>query len=212
MIKRIIFDLDNTLIFWEDEYWTSLNKVFERINYPVNQEIISKLCMAVDDYENCYSIYKNEYMLEIMSKYANIDLPDIFINYWLEELSECVKPLPNEVIDTLEYLHKKYDLVVLTNWFASSQIERLKKVNIFKYFTEIFCADSFPIKPNPESYLIASKGYDLSECLMIGDGLVNDVIGPTKLGMKAIYYDYKDNYHDDEYQTIKRFEDLKKIL
>jgi FMN phosphatase YigB (HAD superfamily) len=59
---------------------------------------------------------------------------------------------------------------------------------------------------------MAANGYQLSECLMIGDNLNNDVKGALQLGMKAIYFDLENKYHGNEYQTIKKFSDLKKIL
>ncbi|NLL44791.1 MAG: HAD family hydrolase [Mollicutes bacterium] len=211
MIKRIIFDLDNTLIPWEEEYWDSLKGAFKRINYSFNDEMINKLSQAVGEYEKYYPIYKKEDLLAFMEKYANIDLPDIFLDYWLEELGYCAKT-SQEIIDTLEYLYQKYDLVVLTNWFTSSQTERLITANILKYFSKVYGADEFLIKPYPESYLMAANGYQLSECLMIGDNLNNDVKGALQLGMKAIYFDLENKYHGNEYQTIKKFSDLKKIL
>ena len=32
MIKRIIFDIDNTLIDWKAEYWDCLKNVFDELN------------------------------------------------------------------------------------------------------------------------------------------------------------------------------------
>ena len=42
MIKRIIFDLDNTLITWKDEYWNAVNKTFERFNLQYTDKDITK--------------------------------------------------------------------------------------------------------------------------------------------------------------------------
>ena len=50
MIKRIIFDIDNTLIDWKDEYWNSLKNVFDELKLPYSNEIRAKIQYAVDNY------------------------------------------------------------------------------------------------------------------------------------------------------------------
>ena len=130
MIKRIIFDLDNTLIEWKEEYWDSIEKALIRSNIKYTKIDAEKIKEAVNNYEMEYNIYKKEYMLECMKTYSNLNLKIEFIDNWIDELSKCApEKLDEEIIDTLEYLYKKYELVVLTNWFKISQINRMNKVN-----------------------------------------------------------------------------------
>ena len=56
----------------------------------------------------------------------------------LEIISKLVRPLNNEVKNTLKYLSNKYELVVLTNWFTDCQQKRLEKAGILKYFKKVF--------------------------------------------------------------------------
>ena len=44
------------------------------------------------------------------------------------------------------------------------------------------------LKPNKESYLNACGNYHVNECIMIGDTIEKDVIGPNKFGIDSIYY------------------------
>ena len=39
MIKRIIFDLDNTLIMWKDEYEKAADIALNVINYPKTNDL-----------------------------------------------------------------------------------------------------------------------------------------------------------------------------
>ena len=67
-MKKIIFDLDDTLIMWKSEYYDTLNKTLDYFNIKYEEKDIYNLKEAVDDYENNYNIYKEEYMLEIFKK------------------------------------------------------------------------------------------------------------------------------------------------
>ena len=211
MIKRIIFDLDDTLIEWKEEYWDSIEKALIRNNLKYTKNDVEKIKEAVDNYELEYNIYKKEYMLECMKKYSNLNLKIEFIDNWIDELSKCApEKLDEEIIDTLEYLYKKYELVVLTNWFKVSQTNRMNKVNITKYFKEIYTPEEFLNKPNKEAFLIASEN-KIDECIMVGDSLNTDVNGALNVGMKAIYIN-KEGKENKDYITIKKFNELKEIM
>jgi len=211
MIKRIIFDLDNTLIPWNDKYYISFNNALDKLSYKYNDDLILKLIDAINDYENKFDIYDREKLRSLMSNYSNQELPAVFIDMWLDELCLCYEKPSDELIDTLEYLSHKYDLVILTNWFAHSQLGRLKNADIHKYFSDVFCADSFLMKPNKESYSIAAGPYNPSECVMIGDSLKCDIHGASDAGMNVIYYNYNDK-DSDGYPSISKFIELKEKL
>jgi HAD superfamily hydrolase (TIGR01549 family) len=204
--------MDNTLIPWKNEYFGSLNIALDKLGYSYDDAMIKRLINAIKDYEYKYQIYNKQDMLDLMSEYTCMTLPSNFIDQWLEELSLCYEEASDEVINTLEYLYKKYDLVVLTNWFTYSQTNRLSNAGLLKYFSHVYCTDTFPIKPYPESFLKAAGEYKPQECVMIGDSIESDIKGPLKLGMKAIYYDYNSTYKMYDYEAITKFSDLKKIL
>lgn len=212
MIKRIIFDLDDTLIKWKSEYWASFDRVLERINYNYDTHFIQKLIAAIENYEKIYSVFNKDDMLHLLNKNIERPLPNNFIDYWLEELSLCSEQASDDLIKTLNYLHNKYDLVVLTNWFTVSQVNRLKKAGIASYFSEVYCADKFPIKPNPESYLTAVGDYQISDCIMIGDSVDCDIDGALKIGLRAILYNPKNHNVNGDYQVITKLDNLIEIL
>ena len=146
-----------------------------------------------------------------MKKYSNLNLSDDFIEIWIQELSKCVpEKLDSEIIKTLNYLYKKYDLVVLTNWFKESQVNRMIKVNIKKYFKEIYTPEKFLNKPNKEAFIIASEN-KIDECIMVGDDINTDIKGALSVGMKAIYLN-KDGKKADNCINIKNIVELMEIL
>ena len=211
-MKQIIFDLDGTLIMWKDEYWNTLNKTLEYFNIDYNEDIINNLIRACDDYESKYDTYDYDNMRLLMEEYSNIKLPNEFIKRWTIFLEDCYDAPTVDLIEILEYLSNKYDLVILTNWFFDEQVNRLKKMNIDKYFKRVIATEKIKNKPNKEAYLEAIKPYDISECVMIGDSIKTDIEGALSIGLDAILYDYKNKYDNLDYKKVTRLIDLKKYL
>lgn len=212
MIKRIVFDLDNTLIMWKDEYYNTLSETLNYFNISYNENIKNKLIKAVDDYESLYNTFDYKSMNDLMEQYSNIDLPYNFVEQWTKYLEYAV-PIEKdeELIETLEYLSDKYELVVLTNWFTKQQRNRLKNYGILKYFKDVIGTDIIKNKPNKDAYIKACGLYSLNECIMVGDSLENDVKGALNIGMQAILFDYK-NTCKGNYKIINKISDLKYIL
>ena len=207
-MKRLIFDLDNTLILWKNEYREAMKNTVEHFNLDLDYAALDDL---VEIYENYYDKYTIDNITELFNKQLNLNLTNEFTEYWLKELGNMadddlnIKPL-------LEYLKSKYELVVLTNWLKKSQLERLKKLDIDEYFINIYGGED-AIKPNKEAYLKAIGNRDIADCIMIGDNLKVDIEGAVDIGLKAILVDIKDIYPDsDKYTRIKNIHELKEML
>ena len=202
MIKRLIFDVDNTLIMWKDEYYEySLGNTFKELGLNFDKSIIKPFDEAVDAYEDYYDIYDKEKLINFFNERLKMNFPDNFVDVWIKYLSDCTEKASKEIIDTLEYLKSKYDLVILSNWFTESQENRLKKMGIDKYFSKQIYTDKVKNKPNKEAFMEATKPYNIDECIMIGDSKEKDIKGAESIGMKAILIDDK-----------TKVEDLRRIL
>ena len=206
MIKRIIFDLDNTLIDWKEEYWESIQNALGQEDKNKVKEIKN----AINSYELKYNIFKKEFMLQHINNETNLNLNMEFLEKCLEGFSQAI-PENIGIIDTLEYLYNKYELVVLTNWFKIPQEKRLEKAKIRKYFKEIYAPEDFLIKPNKEAFYIASEN-NVDECIMVGDSFSTDIKGALNVGMKAIYITKDKKESNKEYITINNFNELINIL
>lgn len=218
MIKRLIFDIDNTLIFWEDEYDRAIDETLEQMEYPYTKELCKKIDDSIVEYEKNRKYFDRKEMLQFINNNIGEELPEDFLDMWIKNLSNCVpEKLEKDDYEVLEYLYKKYELVILTNWFDESQIKRMKKVNIFKYFKEFYGAEKYA-KPYKESFIQAAGNRTLEECAMIGDSLVNDIQGALDAGIKQIVW--KDVYNKaneniniiDKVQVIKELKELKEIF
>ena len=218
MIKRLIFDLDNTLITWKKEYDNAIRKVLDELGFTNTQELSDKINKIELEYEIDRKYFNKKEILKFFNERLEQKLPKNFIDKWLELLSTCVpESLEKEEYETLEYLSKKYELVILTNWFRISQVERLKKVDILKYFKEIYDAEKYA-KPYKESFFQAIGDKTLDECAVIGDDIYMDILAAKKIGLKNLVWLDNKNTQDENkdllngIKVIKKLEDLKDIF
>ena len=88
MIKRIIFDIDNTLIDWKAEYWDCLKNVFDELNLPYSSETKAKIQHAVDNYEDGTNFtYTKESMMNAIEEELGYKLPESFFDIWIRYLA-----------------------------------------------------------------------------------------------------------------------------
>lgn len=209
MKKRLIFDVDDTLIPWEKEYYKILKKTLKQNNIKLGIFRFIKTLKAIELYENTHERWNVEEVKETLAKVTKIDIDDEKVLFFSEWLKNCViNKASKELHDVLKYLQKKYELVILSNSIKEIQEERLKRFGIHKYFTKIYCGDEV-MKPNPKSYKKAMGKNKPSECVIIGDNLNFDVITPSELGIMPIYVNKKKH---QKYLTIKDVCELKEIL
>ena len=207
MIKRIIFDIDNTLIDFPD-YIDGYQSVLDK--YQVNKKAID-LYNAIGVYEECgkYDNYDKKELLKVINKELSTNLDDNFLEDYFNMYNKLITPVSDSIKDTLEYLSKKYELVTLSNWFTFSQKSRLKIAGIDKYFTSIYGTDIVPMKPKKESFMNVIGNNKIEECLMIGDNVNMDIKVPYEMGIN-VYYLSKGK--KTNYPSIEKIEDLKEML
>lgn len=207
MIKKIIFDIDNTLIDFPN-YEAGYQEVLDKHN--TGKKAID-LYNAIGVYEECgkYNKYTKEELLKVINKELNLELDNNFLDDYFNMYNKLITPVNDSVKETLEYLSKKYELVTLSNWFTFSQMSRLKVAGIDKYFTKVYGTDIVPMKPCKESYLSVIGDNKLEECLMIGDNLDMDIKVPYEMNMN-VYYLSKGK--DSRYPSINKIKDLKEML
>ena len=207
MIKRIIFDLDNTLIMWKDEYLKAIKETVELYKINEDYKYISSL---IDEYDDKFKYYDKNLLIEYINQNIKSKIDIKFLNTFLDKFGYMSKE-DKKVIDVLDYLNNKYELVVLTNWFKEPQRERLKNANILKYFKEVIGGEQY-MKPSKEAYILACSKYKPNECLMIGDSYNKDIEGAYKARLNVIYYNYLNKENKNKYKEIKKISELKEIL
>ncbi len=207
MIKKIIFDLDDTLIDFDDK----LTHALDIRAYHISNEEYQKILELLFTYEQRHDQYDYSTMYEEINEVLKNKIKKEEFFKILNDAKKLVpKKKDKKLISILEYLSSKYELVVLTNFFTEIQAARLAKYGILKYFSEVIGGDIAKCKPHFRSYALACGFCKFEECLMIGDNLELDVKKPIEYGMDAIWY--KKEKKESKYKSVSSLHQLKNML
>ncbi len=212
MIKRILFDLDNTLIPWDGSQKIALLNTFQECDIDFPPDRMDEYFSAMKDYEKKHKRFDKVEMSKWIGMKLNLDIPDDFIKSWTDKLCYCVPDKDNELISLLEYLSSKYSLCVVSNWFYNQQKARLKNYGILKYFDKVYTVDKYDKKPYKEMFELASNGYSNDEVAMVGDDYTIDIKSAVDYGMYAFYLNSKARYCNKKTKIIRTIYDLRKYL
>lgn len=187
MIKRLIFDVDGTLIQGVN-FILSVSKTLKKMGC-YSEENVKLFFNGINTYEQLYDNYNLIDYTQHMGNAINKKLPENFVQTFFDELKTCISPRNELLIDTIHKLSQQYELVLLTNYFAQSQLNRLNNMGIGKYFSE--CYGEKIIKPNKQAYLSACGNRKPNECVMIGDDIYLDITRAKQEGLNTIFVNSK---------------------
>jgi len=224
MLKYLIFDVDNTIIRYNEDFYPQSYKIaFQKLG--LDESNAEKVFFLINEYESLLSEENPCYNREKMLDYINNNLHTtydmklidellyVFSHYWTRKEDIMIKK------ETLDYLYKKYDLYIYSNYFADAIEERIKNLGFSEYFKGVFGADIYGTKEYESSYkkILDERGWKAEECVMIGDSKKRDILPPVNLGMKAILVDddgLRDNpaIHVKDYIKINDVNDLRYII
>ena len=228
MIKRVIFDIDNTLIPWKDEYFNEIFEVLKELKIECSNDDFNKIKKAMSEYENVYYSFNKENMINYINEYTGKKYPKEFMDKIIEKWANCVpEKIEDSILVTLEELNNKYEMVILTDWYKEQQTKRLENAEIIRFFQEVYTADNTKRKPFKEAFMQAIGNNKPEECIMIGDDFGRDIEGALKAGLHAIYYNTKEtevnkkiSYQFEteegvkktEYYTVSKIDEILNIL
>lgn len=209
MIKRLIFDLDNTIIDWKDDYTLALQETVKEFNINIDYKKIDNI---IEQQEYVYETLSKEQLMNDINNICGLELNMEFIETLLEKQKNMAPKNDKKIQDLFSYLSSKYEIVLLTNWFTETQSGRLNTLGIAKYFCEFYGGDKILLKPRKDAFLKAIGSNKKEECIMIGDNLELDIIPAINLGITTIKVDKKSISTDKRYTSINDICQLKDIL
>ncbi|MCR5609542.1 MAG: HAD family hydrolase [Lachnospiraceae bacterium] len=101
-----------------------------------------------------------------------------------------------ETKETLKMLDEKGIRYAIGSTTDTDSIEYFLKQNELNIENVFTSEDMRVYKPFPRFYeeILKSTGWDVDECLFVGDNLIDDIKGPQSIGMKAVLIDRKSTY------------------
>jgi putative hydrolase of the HAD superfamily len=227
--KHIFFDLDNTLWDFDRNSSETLNELYEK--YELSKLGIKSAHEFIVKYNLCNAIMWEQYRLgkidkeTMRSKRFTFTLWDMGIDTSLvpTQLADdyiANSPRKNNLFpdtaETLEYLHKKYTLHIITNGFMEVQHIKLESSDIKKYFDHVIISEHTGFrKPDVNIFYYALKKAkaEANESVMVGDGLEVDIIGARNAGWDTVFFNPRGIPHLEKVtHEIKNLNELRNIL
>jgi|HigsolmetaAR203D_1030402.scaffolds.fasta_scaffold02479_2 HAD superfamily hydrolase (TIGR01549 family) len=204
-VKLILFDLDDTLVHFDDYWGQSLLEAFRR--HEATRDVdVQALNDALWKY---HAIYEAKYLnrevtlqeywtlrliraLAEFGRTIDMDVADHFNRFHQALSLTFIKPDP-ATVDLLAGLSRRYRLGIVTNGIRSWQMGKLEASGLLPFFDPeliIISEEAGCEKPDPEIYrrALSAARTDAEHALFVGDSWPNDVVGPGRLGIRAVWF------------------------
>ena len=204
MLKVILFDVDNTLLSFDEYVKESMKSGFEKFGigpyademFPVFNKINTSLWQLLEkrelDFDELQKIRWN-----LIFERLGISADGVaFEKYFRECLFKSAIP-EKGAMELLQYLHGKYILCVASNGPYHQQVNRLKISGMLPYFSDLFISEEIGSAKPSEAFfhtcinrLNAKADQKIQPCemMIIGDSLSSDMSGGIQFGMQTCFY------------------------
>lgn len=229
-ITHIFFDLDNTLWDYRRNAKITLVKLYEEF------QIQEKYGYSFDEFypfyyqsnEQLWADYRDGKVTKEQLRarrfpeaFAEMGLvnADFALEYEQRFVDEVTQS--NYVVEgaeeILKYLKAKYSLHILSNGFEEVTHQKINGSIIKNYMETITTAEGAGApKPDPKAFQVAldKTAAKPETSIYIGDDWIADVVGATRFGMKAIFFNPLNENHlwIEEVPVIENLVELKKYL
>ncbi len=201
MYRLVIFDLDDTLIYFSKYEEYAINFMFKRLNIDYKDFdylLFSKIDTELWSKKNFENI--NVKILDIpikrfkiffnKLKISNVSITlanELFMEGLIDSVFEIQES--NQIFNYLK--NKNYIICMATNGIIKLQKTRVLKTSFSKYIDQIVVSEEVgENKPSPKIFLKILKDNNVShkEAIMIGDSLKNDILGAKNISITSAWY------------------------
>lgn len=224
-IEHVFFDLDHTLWDFDKNSALTFQKVFKTHKVEVNLSDFLKTYQPIN--LSYWKLYREERVDKPSLRYGR--LKDTFdaLNYGIDD--ELIHILSEEYINyltsfnhlfegtesILEYLHRKYQLHIITNGFEEIQNKKMTNSNIIHYFKTVTNSEMVGVKkPHPLIFNFALENANAKpkNSIMIGDNYEADILGALNVGLDVILFDYHKTTTSNGIKKVDSLLELKQYL
>lgn len=204
MLKVILFDIDNTLLSFDEYVKDTMKKGFEKFEIGIYKDEMFGVFSQINT-GLWHSLEKGELTFEELKKnrwnmiFECLGITadgEAFEKYFRERLFESAIP-EDGAIELLKYLSDKYILCAASNGPYLQQVNRLKICGMLPYFSDMFISEEIGSQKPSESFfrtcinrLNLKTKEEILPCqiMMVGDSLSSDMAGGIGVGMKTCFY------------------------
>ena len=225
-ITDIFFDLDHTLWDFDRNSKLAFQRLFDRHSIPANLDDFIEVYEPINF--QYWKLYREERIDKLgLRRGRFLDAFKPFgLQFSTDQLDELatsyITELPKDnhlfdgTMDVLRYLsEKKFKMHIITNGFEEVQHLKLKNSKIDGFFNTVTTSEEVGVKkPNR---LVFERALDKANVLagqsmMIGDTFEADILGAEAVGMKTLFYNYRNEPPPLNYKIINEIIEIKKYL
>ena len=203
-MKAILFDIDNTLLSFDEYVKESMKSGFEKFEiatyeaemFSVFNQINTGLWESIEKGEIDFKELQKKRWNMIFERLGISADGEAFEKYFRKCLFESAIP-EDGAMELLKYLHGKYTLCVASNGPYLQQVNRLKISGMLPYFSDLFISEEIgSSKPSERFFntcinrLNSKTEQEIQPCeiMIIGDSLSSDMAGGIRFGMRTCFY------------------------
>lgn len=204
MLKVIMFDIDNTLLSFDEYVKESMKSGFEKFEiglyedrmFSVFNQINTGLWQLIEKGELDFEELQKKRWNMIFECLGISADGEVFEKHFRECLFESAIP-EKGAMELIKYLHSKYILCVASNGPYMQQVNRLKISGMLPYFSELFISEEIgSLKPSEKFFstcvnrLNSKTEQKIQPCeiMIIGDSLSSDMSGGSHFGLQTCFY------------------------
>lgn len=197
--KKIIFDLDNTVLDFRDAEEKALKKIIEAYNLPYTEKTVNSykeinhgLWRNLEEgiisreqlFSSRFALFLDAFGLQVDGQQVD--------DLYRQNLGEGHKKVDHahELLTALK--GNGYHLYAGTNGVAKTQWQRLKGSRLVHFFEEVFISEEIGVeKPDPKffEHIFQTLNTDnKKEFLMVGDSLTSDIQGANNAGIDSVWF------------------------
>lgn len=227
--KCILFDLDHTLWDYESNSEEALRELFS--TYRLEEEGITSFKYFFETFgrinTQLWDLYDRGLIGQEVIRQERFH--KVFTATGLDDFKKSIQfsadylallPRKQNLLpgakETLEYLHHRYPMGVVTNGFDEIQGTKLSSGGIEHFFKTVVTSQrAGSKKPAVEifSFALRELGFAPPDAIMIGDNLQTDMAGAKAAGIDQVFFNPMANRHEETIlHEIRSLEELRKIL
>lgn len=228
MYKAIFFDLDRTLWDMERNNYETLYDLY--FFHRLEQKGISNTALFIDTYNHvnqaAWELYREDKIDKEALRWRRFNdtflllgLNDIELSMRMSDDYIRINPIKTNLmpfaLETIDYLHRKYDLFIITNGFEEVQYTKTSQCGILHYFKKLITSEAAGYK-KPDvrifQHALEVAGFEPKSCLMVGDEYETDIVGAKNAGIDQAYLDPAGDFENIEatykISSLKTLQDM----
>lgn len=233
--KKLLFDLDNTLVDDNENRKNAIKRVLLERNEEISDKKLEEFIKLDNQFwkDRASGRIKDPYKFKTLEERTEWVRAQRFIKYfnnisleqakqinnrYVEYLKDKIVPIKNST-QMLQYLYEKgYEIYIITNSPTIVVNNKLQAIDALKYIKETFSAEEAGhMKPHDEFFKVffhKINNYEKEKMLIIGDELEKDILGGLRNGIDTCWFN-PNKTHNGQYETtyeVHELIELKNIL